>query len=142
MTDTAKKGDTVRIHYTGKLDDGRQFDSSEGGEPLEFTLGQRQVIAGFENAVEGMTPGDEKTVAIEPEQAYGKRDENLVQKVARDRFPDDAKVEVGTQFQASTQSGPVVVTVVDMDDEEVTVDANHMLAGQRLTFALRLVEVV
>lgn len=142
MTDAAKKGDTVRIHYTGKLDDGRQFDSSEGGEPLEFTLGQRQVIAGFENAVEGMAPGDEKTVAIEPEQAYGKRDENLVQKVARDRFPDDAKVEVGTQFQASTQSGPVVVTVVDMDDEEVTVDANHTLAGQRLTFDLKLVEVV
>lgn len=142
MADAAKKGDTVRIHYTGTLDDGRRFDSSEGGEPLEFTLGQREVIAGFENAVEGMVPGDEKTVTIEPDQAYGHRDENLVQKIARDRFADDARVEIGAQFQASTQGGPVVVTVVEMSDEEVTVDANHMLAGQRLTFDLRLVEVV
>jgi len=142
MADAAKKGDTVRIHYTGKLDDGRQFDSSEGGEPLEFTLGEREVIAGFENAVEGMTPGDEKTVSIEPDQAYGQRDENLVQTVARDRFPEDAHIELGTQFQAATQNGPVVVTVVDLNDNDITVDANHMLAGQRLTFDLRLVEVV
>ncbi len=139
---TAKQGDTVRIHYTGTLDDGRTFDSSEGSDPLEFKLGEKQVIAGFENAVEGMATGDEKTVKIEPAQAYGERDENLVQTVARDRFPADAQIEIGTQFQASTQNGPVVVTVVDMNDDEVTVDANHMLAGQRLTFALRLVEVV
>ena len=139
---TAKQGDTVRIHYTGTLDDGRTFDSSEGSDPLEFKLGDRQVIAGFENAVEGMTPGEEKTVTIEPAQAYGQRDENLVQTVSRDRFPADAQIEIGTQFQASTQSGPVVVTVVEMSDDDVTVDANHMLAGQRLTFALKLVEVV
>lgn len=139
---TAKQGDTVRIHYTGTLDDGRTFDSSEGSEPLEFKLGERQVIAGFESAVEGMTPGQEKTVTIEPAQAYGERDENLVQTVGRDRFPADAQIDIGTQFQASTQSGPVVVTVVEMGDDDITVDANHMLAGQRLTFALKLVEVV
>lgn len=139
---TAKQGDTVRIHYTGTLDDGRTFDSSEGSEPLEFKLGARQVIAGFERAVEGMAVGQEKTVSIEPGDAYGERDENLVQTVTRDRFPADAQIEVGTQFQAATQNGPLVVTVVEMDDRAVTVDANHMLAGQRLTFALRLVEVV
>lgn len=139
---TAKQGDTVRIHYTGTLDDGKTFDSSEGNEPLEFRLGARQVIAGFENAVEGMAPGEEKTVSIEPAEAYGERDENLVQTVERDRFPADAQIDIGTQFQASTQNGPVVVTVVEMNDEDVTIDANHMLAGQRLTFALRLVEVV
>jgi peptidylprolyl isomerase len=139
---TAKQGDTVRIHYTGTLDDGRTFDSSEGSEPLEFTLGTRQVIAGFESAVLGMAVGEEKTVKIEPADAYGQRDENLVQTVARGRFPADAQIEIGTQFQASTQNGPLVVTVVEVDDDAVTVDANHMLAGQRLTFALRLVEVV
>ena len=139
---TAKKGDTVRIHYTGTLDDGKTFDSSEGSEPLEFELGARQVIAGFESAVEGMAPGEEKTVSIEPAQAYGERDENLVETVARDRFPPDAQIDCGTQFQAATQDGPVVVTVVEMNDDDVTIDANHMLAGQRLTFALRLVEVV
>jgi len=139
---TAKQGDTVRIHYTGTLDDGKTFDSSEGNDPLEFELGARQVIAGFESAVEGMAPGEEKTVSIEPAQAYGEHDENLVQTVARDRFPADAEIDLGTQFQASTQDGPVVVTVVEMNDEEITIDANHMLAGQRLTFALRLVEVV
>ena len=139
---TAKQGDTVRIHYTGTLDDGKTFDSSEGNEPLEFKLGARQVIAGFENAVEGMAPGEEKTVSIEPAEAYGERDENLVQTVERDRFPADAQIDIGTQFQASTQNGPVVVTVVEMNDDDITIDANHMLAGQRLTFALRLVEVV
>ena len=139
---TAKQGDTVRIHYTGTLDDGKTFDSSEGNEPLEFKLGARQVIAGFENAVEGMAPGEEKTVSIEPAEAYGERDENLVQTVERDRFPADAQIDIGTQFQASTQNGPVVVTVVEMNDDDVTIYANHMLAGQRLTFALRLVEVV
>jgi len=139
---TAKQGDTVRIHYTGTLDDGKTFDSSEGNDPLEFELGARQVIAGFESAVEGMAPGEEKTVSIEPAQAYGEHDANLVQTVARDRFPADAQIDLGTQFQASTQDGPVVVTVVEMNDEEITIDANHMLAGQRLTFALRLVEVV
>ncbi len=139
---TAKKGDKVRIHYAGTLVDGSQFDSSKGGDPLEFELGARQVIAGFESAVEGMAPGDKKSVTIEPGDAYGERDEKLVQTVGRDRFPDNAGIEVGTSFQATTQSGPVVVTVVAMDDDGVTIDANHMLAGQRLTFALELVEIV
>ncbi|MEM7123206.1 MAG: peptidylprolyl isomerase [Pseudomonadota bacterium] len=138
----AKDGDTVKVHYTGTLDDGRQFDSSAGGDPLEFTLGARQVIAGFESAVTGMTVGDTKTVSIEAEDAYGNHNPAMVQTVGRDRFPANVDVAVGMQFQASGQDGqPLAVTVVEVTDDQVTVDANHALAGQRLTFALELVEI-
>jgi len=138
----AKSGDTVKVHYTGTLDDGRQFDSSVGREPLQFTLGSRQVIPGFESAIEGMEPGDKKTVTIEAENAYGAHDPGMVQKVTRDRFPADVDVKVGMQFSASGQGGrPLSVTVVEVSEDDVTVDANHALAGQRLTFALELVEV-
>lgn len=139
----AKDGDTVKVHYTGTLDDGRQFDSSVGGDPLEFTLGAKQVIAGFESAVTGMAVGDTKTVSIEAEDAYGIHNPAMVQTVGRDRFPANVDIAVGMQFQASGQDGqPLAVTVVEVTDDEVTVDANHALAGQRLTFALELVEIV
>jgi FKBP-type peptidyl-prolyl cis-trans isomerase 2 len=138
----AKSGDTVRIHYTGSLDDGHVFDSSEGREPLEFTLGSRQVIAGFDSGVEGMTVGEKKTIAIEPEDAYGNHNPDMVQVVQKTQFPPEANIQVGTQFQASTDGGPVVVTVVAVDDDSVTIDANHALAGKRLNFALELVEIV
>jgi len=138
----AKAGDTVRIHYTGSLDDGQVFDSSEGRDPLEFTLGSRQVIAGFDAAVDGMAVGESKSVAIEPGDAYGDHNPELVQVVQRSQFPDGADIGVGTQFQASTQGAPVVVTVVEIDGESVTIDANHALAGQRLNFKLELVEIV
>ena len=139
----AKDGDTVKVHYTGTLDDGREFDSSAGGDPLEFTLGAKQVIAGFENAVTGMAVGDTKTVSIEAEDAYGNHNPAMVQTVGRDRFPANVDIAVGMQFQASGQDGqPLAVTVVEVTDEQVTVDANHALAGQRLTFALELVEIV
>ena len=138
----AKSGDTVKVHYTGTLDDGRQFDSSVGRDPLEFTLGNQQVIAGFESAIEGMAPGDTKTVIIEPEDAYGPHNPSQVQTVTRDRFPSDIDVEVGMQFSAANDGGQTLsVTVVEVTDDEVTVDANHALAGQRLTFALELVSV-
>jgi FKBP-type peptidyl-prolyl cis-trans isomerase 2 len=100
------------------------------------------VFAGFDAGVEGMTVGEKKTVAIEPEDAYGNHNPDMVQKVQRNQFPADADIKVGTQFQASTDSGPVVVSVVAMDKDEVTIDANHALAGKRLNFALELVEVV
>ena len=138
----AKSGDKVRIHYTGSLDDGEVFDSSKGREPLEFTLGNRQVIAGFDAAVNGMAVGDSKTVAIEAADAYGEHNPELVQVVQRSQFPDGAEIGVGTQFQATTQSGPVVVTIVAMDGNDVTIDANHALAGKRLNFDLELVEIV
>jgi len=139
---TAKNGDKVRINYTGSLDDGHVFDSSEGRDPLEFTLGSRQVIAGFDAGVEGMTVGEKKTVAIEPEDAYGNHNPDRVQKVQRNQFPTDADIKVGTQFQASTDNGPIVVSVIAMDKDEVTIDANHALASKRLNFALELVEIV
>lgn len=139
----AKPGDTVRVHYTGKLDDGEVFDSSEDREPLEFTVGQGSVIPGFENAVEGMEPGEQKTETIPCEQAYGERRDELVIDVKREQLPSDLKPEVGQRLsvvQKSGQSIPVVVAAVDEDN--VRLDANHPLAGEDLTFTIRLVEIV
>ena len=138
----AKSGDTVRIHYTGTLDDGSVFDSSDGRDPLEFTLGGRQVIAGFDAGVDGMTVGEKKSVVIEAGDAYGEHNADLVQVVERGQFPENADIQFGTQFQASTENGPVVVVVTAIDGTDVTIDANHALAGKQLTFALELVEIV
>lgn len=136
----AKSGDTVKIHYTGTLGDGEVFDSSEGRDPLEFTLGEGQVIQGFDDAVTGMAPGEEKTVTIAPEQAYGERHDDLVTQVDRSQFPDDLTPEVGQQLQLTTDDGqPMAVTVSEVGDKVVTLDANHPLAGQALTFKITLV---
>ena len=138
----ARSGDTVRIHYTGRLDDGSTFDSSQGREPLEFTLGEGQVIPGFEDGVEGMSPGEEKTVTIPADQAYGPRNDDMVLVVDRAQFPDHIRPEVGQQLQMSQDGQVAIVTIVDVDDDSVTLDANHPLAGEDLTFDLRLVEIV
>ncbi len=138
----ARSGDTVRVHYTGRLDDGSTFDSSQGREPLEFTLGEGQVIPGFEDGVEGMSPGEEKTVTIPADQAYGARRDEMMLVVERAQFPDHIRPEVGQQLQMSQDGQVAVVTIVDVDDESVTLDANHPLAGEDLTFDLRLVEIV
>ncbi len=138
----AKAGDTVKIHYTGTLDDGTQFDSSAGRDPLEFELGGGQVIAGFDKAVEGMTVGDSKTVRIEADDAYGPRHEQLVQEVPRSALPDDLTPEQGMALQASGPQGQVMqVTVVAVNEDTLTVDANHPLAGQPLNFSLELVSI-
>lgn len=138
----AKAGDTVRVHYTGRLEDGEVFDSSQGRQPIEFQLGSGQVIAGFESAVTGMEPGQSRTVTIPANEAYGPhRDENVVS-VPRTQFPDDIEPSVGQQLQMS-QGGQVYrVTVTDVGDETVSLDANHPLAGRDLTFELELVEIV
>ena len=139
----AKSGDTVRIHYTGTLDDGTQFDSSAGRDPLEFALGGGQVIPGFDNAVDGMTVGDSKTVTIPPEEAYGQRHEQLVQQVSRSALPDEIEPAVGMQLQSQSPEGQVMMLVVtEVEEEAITVDANHPLAGQALTFDIELVEIV
>ena len=139
----AKSGDTVRIHYTGTLDDGTQFDSSAGREPLEFALGAGQVIPGFDNAVDGMAVGENKTVTIPADEAYGQRHEQLVQQVSRSVLPDDIEPAVGMQLQSQSPEGQTMMLVVtDVEDESITVDANHPLAGQALTFAIELVEIV
>ena len=139
----AKSGDTVRIHYTGKLDDGTQFDSSSGGEPLEFALGQGQVIAGFEVAVEGMTVGDTKSFRIEPDDAYGKHQPELVQEIPRSALPDEIQPKVGMALQSKSPEGHITeLTVTGVTDDSVTLDANHPLAGQALSFDIELVEIV
>jgi len=139
----AQSGDTVRIHYTGTLDDGTQFDSSAGRDPLEFALGSGQVIPGFDSAVDGMAVGESKSVTIDPEQAYGQRHEQLVQQVPMSAFPDDMELAVGMQLQSQSPDGQVMnLLVTEVEDNAVTVDANHPLAGQALTFSIELVEIV
>lgn len=138
----AKAGDTVQVHYTGKLEDGRVFDSSEGREPLEFTLGGGNVIPGFEAAVGGMEKGEKTTAKIEPSDAYGERRDDMVMQVDKAQMPEEMSPEVGQQLQLQLQNGqsiPVVVTSIG--EETVTIDANHPLAGETLVFDIELVGI-
>lgn len=138
-----KNGDTVRVHYTGKLDDGSVFDTSAGRAPLEFTLGEGRVIPGFEHAVLGMNQGESVTTKISAADAYGTHSAELVLVVDREQFPADTDPKVGDQFQVSQPSGrTVVVRVTAISDGKVTLDGNHPLAGQDLTFEIKLVEIV
>lgn len=132
---TAADGDTVSVHYTGTLDDGSQFDSSAGRDPLEFEVGSGQVISGFDQAVRGLSVGESRTVRMEAADAYGEVREDLVVQVPADRAPDG--LTVGDQVAA----GGMPATVVAMDDETVTIDANHQLAGKALTFDVELVSI-
>ena len=141
MAEQARQGDTVRIHYTGTLADGSVFDSSEGREPLEFTLGGGQVIAGFDDAVTGMSVGEQKTVTIPADQAYGDRRDDLMLAVPRADFPPNISPEVGDQLQLGDGGRTMVVTVREVSPDRVLLDANHPLAGEDLTFALELVEI-
>ena len=139
----AQAGDTVRVHYTGTLDDGTVFDSSTGREPLEFTLGEGRVIAGFEEAVTGMEVGETKTSRIDADEAYGPRREDLLLDVPREQIPSEIDLQVGQQLTLQQPNGQAVpVTVAEFSDETVTLDANHPLAGEALTFELTLVEIV
>jgi peptidylprolyl isomerase len=138
----AKSGDNVKIHYTGTLEDGTEFDSSAGREPLAFALGTGQVIAGFDNAVDGMTVGESKTVTIPAGEAYGDRHEQLVQQVPKTALPEEMKPEVGMQLQSQSPEGQVMnLVVTGVEEDSITVDANHPLAGQALTFAIELVAI-
>ncbi|MEJ2274312.1 MAG: peptidylprolyl isomerase [Woeseiaceae bacterium] len=139
----AKSGDTVRIHYKGTLDDGTEFDSSAGRDPLEFSLGEGQVIPGFDNAVDGMAVGESKTVTIPAEEAYGERHDQLVQEVPKNALPDEIDPAVGMHLQSRSPEGQVMnLVVTDVADESITVDGNHPLAGKSLTFDIELVEIV
>jgi len=138
----AKQGDSVKVHYTGKLDDGTVFDSSVGREPLDFTVGAGQLIAGFDEAVVGMAVGEKKTVRIAPEQAYGPHNPEMTLQVPRSDLPADIQPELGMQLEASQEGGhSMVVTVVEITDESVTFDANHPLAGKALTFEIEVVDL-
>jgi len=139
----AKSGDTVRIHYTGTLTDGTTFDSSEGRDPLEFTLGGGQIIPGLEREIFGMKVGDKKTVTAVADEAYGQPDPAAMQEVPRASIPAEIELIVGGQLQAVTQDGrQISVTVAALTDDTVTMDANHPLAGKDLVFHVELVEIV
>ncbi|WP_417912981.1 FKBP-type peptidyl-prolyl cis-trans isomerase [Candidatus Electronema sp. TJ] len=139
----AKKGDCVKVHYTGTLEDGSTFDSSRGVEPLEFTLGSGQVIAGFDEAVTGMELGERKNVMIPAGKAYGERHEEMVISIPIDRFPAHIVPEIGQQIQlAGPNNQPILVRVVGLDAEAVQLDANPPLAGRDLSFDLELISIV
>lgn len=139
-----KNGDKVRVEYTGKLDDGSIFDTSENhGQPLEFEVGSGHVIKGFDSAVLGMNVGDEKEFRILPAEAYGQHDPTLVQKVAREIFPQDAELVPGLVFEAGLPTGQrVPAMIAAVDDGTVTVDLNHPLAGKTLSFKIKIREIV
>lgn len=136
-----QKGTKVKVHYTGKLDDGQVFDSSyQRNQPIEFQVGENQVIPGFENAVADMNVGDKKTVIIEPEQGYGPVREDLFVELPKSQVPQD--VEVGAQLQGQNENGPVNVVVKEIKENTVVLDANHQMAGKNMNFELELVEIV
>ena len=138
-----KNGDTVKVHYTGKLEDGTEFDTSTGGDPLQFTLGGNQVIPGFEKAVIDMEPGDSKTFTIPMEEGYGPYRQDLVAIMAPEEFPENMKLEIGQQLEIRKDDSQVfLVRITDISDAGVTLDANHALAGKDLTFDIELVEIV
>lgn len=137
-----KSGDKVKVHYHGKLTSGETFDSSEGRDPLEFTVGQGQVIKGFDNALIDMKVGDKKTVEIPVADAYGDRRDDMVVEYPKQDFPEEMKPEVGMQLNMSDNQGnnfPVVIT--EIKEEVVVLDANHPLAGKDLVFDLEVVEI-
>lgn len=138
-----KKDDTIKVHYKGTLTDGQLFDSSEGREPLEFTVGSGQVIPGFDNAVMDMEVGEEKSFDIPSDEAYGGRDERLIQQVGRDQLPEDLQPEVGMMLSSTLPNGEQIpVKVTEVADQSITIDANHPLAGEDLKFEIKLVEIV
>jgi len=146
----AKTGDKVTVHYTGRLEGGQVFDSSECREddcgcesgPMEFVIGEGEVIPGFEQAIIGMSPGDEKTVTIPASEAYGERMDEMVAVVDRSEIPPDLELAVGLSLEVTQENGnafPVLIT--EVNETSVTLDANHPLAGKDLTFELRLVQI-
>ncbi|MFM9907708.1 MAG: peptidylprolyl isomerase [Chitinophagaceae bacterium] len=138
-----KNGDTIKVHYHGKLTDGTTFDSSSGREPLEFEVGSGMVIKGFDDGVTGMKVGDKKTINIPVDDAYGPKQEEMLVEFPLDQFPPDMKPEIGMPLTMTTAQGqPVQVVIVEVKEEAVLLDANHPLAGEELVFDLELVEIV
>lgn len=137
-----KKGDTVRVHYTGTLTTGEQFDSSAGREPLEFEVGAGMMIKGFDDAVVGMAIGDKKTINIQPAEAYGERHDEMIFNFPRTNFPADLVPQIGMQLMMNNGAGQQFpVTIIEVQEEEVVLDGNHMLAGKELVFEIEMVEI-
>jgi peptidylprolyl isomerase len=138
----AQIGDTVKIHYTGKMEDGEVFDTSKSREPIEFTIGSSTIIRGFQNGVIGMRTGETRTVTVPPEEGYGPRNEDLTVNVNKSELSPNIDPQIGQCLRIPRKEGnDVVVTVTDMDEESVTLDSNHPLAGRTLTFDLELVAI-
>ena len=130
------------MHYKGKLNSGEQFDSSEGREPLEFTVGAGQMIAGFDQAIPGMSVGEKKTITIAPADAYGEKNEDAIIEFPKSNIPSDMKLQPGMKLQLRNEAGhPIPVTVAEVKDDIVILDANHELAGKELIFDIELVEI-
>ena len=143
MPATAKPGDTVAVHYTGKLADGSVFDTSKDRDPIQFVLGQRRVIPGLDKAVAGMSPGETKTAEVPADEAYGPHKPELMVEFPRDRIPPGVSADVGQELQLQSADGRAMpAVVVEKSDAAITLDANHPLAGKDLTFELELVELV
>ena len=137
-----KSGDTVKVHYSGRLTDGTTFDSSAGREPLEFTVGSGMVIAGFDNGVMGMTVGDKKTIQIPVEEAYGPKNEDMIVEFPTSEFPEDLELQVGQRLNMTNSEGHVIpVVITEISEQTVLLDANHPLAGEDLEFDIELVEI-
>ena len=137
-----KKGDKVKVHYHGKLTSGETFDSSEGRDPLEFEVGSGNVIKGFDDGVNGMEVGEKKTINIPFLEAYGPRNSEMVIEVTKDKFPEDMEIEIGLPLMMSDGDGhQFQVTIVEIKEVEVMLDANHPLAGKDLVFDLELMEI-
>jgi peptidylprolyl isomerase len=139
----AKKGDTVKVEYVGTMENGEVFDQTEGGETLDFTIGDEEMIPGFETAVIGMAVGETKSVTLDPEDAYGEWEEDAVATVPRDSLPEDVEPAVGVSLEAEDEDGlPFEVVITEITDKTVTVDGNHPLAGKKLSFKITLKEIV
>ena len=139
----AKEGNKVKVHYTGKLEDGTVFDSSTGGDPLEFTIGENQVIKGLENAIIGMSIGDNKNITINPDNGYGPQRDELILEIDRVKMPKNIELQVGKRLSARNESENTIINfiIVEVTDSSVTLDANHPLAGKNLIFDIELIEV-
>lgn len=139
----AKTGDTVKVHYTGKFEDGSIFDSSINANPLEFTIGKAQVIPGFEKAVIGMKPGEKKSFKVEPEDGYGNYSNDLAFEIDKSRIPDDLKPTIGMDIVITSELGEKTnFTIIDIKEDSIIIDANHPLAGQILNFDIHLMDIL
>jgi FKBP-type peptidyl-prolyl cis-trans isomerase 2 len=139
---TIKKGDKIKVDYTGTLDDGTVFDTSEGKQPIEFEVGKGMVIPGFDNAVVGMKKGEEKDVKLQAKDAYGERNDQLLKKVPKEQLPQGPEPKVGMMVGLSTPQGQQIpAKITEVTDKEITIDLNHPLAGKALNFKIKVVEV-
>ena len=139
---TVKKGDKIKVEYTGTLDDGTVFDTSEGKEPLEFEVGAGKIIKGFDDAVIGMKKGEEKSIKLKPEEAYGNQNATLMKKLPRDKLPPEPEPKAGMMLALKSPEGQQIpARISEVNEKEVTIDLNHPLAGKNLSFKIKILEI-